>query len=98
MTSPISPYAAAAIGTFIGGTAVGIVAAVDAKEKQKTVADNNKRALEIEAKQKRCQFNLNDCYECVEYYILQNENTAEDWKRQLNSIAQEMNQEYKITK
>ncbi|MCD8328237.1 MAG: hypothetical protein LUC25_03975 [Ruminococcus sp.] len=86
LTPGVSDYTAAAVGTFIGGTAVGMVAAEKAREYRKEVAENERQIRAHEIKKGGLWGELENCFEQVSAMIRQNEFTAKDWEQTLNNM------------
>lgn len=94
LSRPISPYTAAMLGTQIGGVAVGVVAAQNAIEKQKTYEKNKVDVIRSQIKVGNALDKLTYCHASVIEILKTSEETKSDWENRKFEIEKEMKERY----
>ena len=96
LTRPVSPYTAAAIGTQIGGVAVGVAAAQNALKKQEAYEKNVKDVIMASIKTGNALDKVTYCYESIISIILKKPISADDWRKVTTSVDNEIREKYRV--
>lgn len=92
---PISPDTAGIIGTVIGGTAVGIVSALNAKEKEEQYRQNAKKVIQSQIEIGSAYEQLFKCCSCIEAILKTQDTTRNDWEKIRYPIRADINRKQK---
>ncbi|MCM1089735.1 MAG: hypothetical protein NC092_01200 [Butyrivibrio sp.] len=95
LPEPVSPNTAAIIGTVVGGTAVGMAAALSAKEKETQYRQNEKAVIRSKFETKNAYKQLSKCCLCIEDILKTQEATRVDWENTLSLIRENIDKEQK---
>lgn len=90
LSKPPNPYTAAYIGEMVGGTAVGMVAAQNAIEKEKAYKENRNAVFLSQINVGNAYDKLNNCYWSIVSIIEMIERNKEDWDKTVNDIIAEL--------
>lgn len=93
---PMSTEKAAFIGTKVGGTAVGVAAALNAEKKQEQYKKDMQRYNETEAKKGSSIKETEEIFNRIESIICNNNTANEEWNTIKNNISKQLLQEYRI--
>lgn len=96
LKKPHSPYSAAYVGTKVGGTAVGIVAAEQAKEKQIAYEQSLKAVCSADSEKRHSINRIENCCGTILKIIRKKEHLKNDWNKEKNTIKSNLEEEYKI--
>lgn len=93
MYKPVSPNTAAAIGSAIGGTAVGIVAALNAKEREEVYRKNAQDVITSKIETGTTSEQLYACRSSIINLLSMKESTRRDWEEMVSVIRMEVKKE-----
>lgn len=92
---PVSPDTAAIIGTAMGGTAVGIVAAMNAREREAAYRQNALDVIRSQIETGSAYEQLHKCYSTIIAIINTKENTKNDWDNTKFLISKEIDEKHR---
>lgn len=95
LSKPVSPDTAAIIGTAIGGTAVGIVAAMNAREREVAYRQNALDVIQSQVETGSAYERLNKCYSTIVAIINTKESTKNDWDNTKLLIQKEIDEKHR---
>lgn len=93
---PMSSTNAAIIGSAVGGTAVGMAAAIDAEKKQAQYEQNYSRYISNHVSKVRINSDIAWCYRRIEGEISKNENAKFFWENKKREVISKHQREYRL--
>lgn len=97
LKKPHSPYSAAYLGTKIGGTAVGVVAAQQTKEKQEAYEKSLKAAYTSDSNKKHSINRIENCSGTILKIVKRKEHLKNDWNKEKAAIKAKLDEQYKVS-
>lgn len=88
LRKPVSPATAGAIGSAIGGTAVGVAAVLDAIEEEEKYRQTAQRVDQARYSERVAYRRLYECYVGIVAIIRTKETTRKDWENQCRLIRE----------
>lgn len=92
-----SPYTAAYLGTKVGGTAVGVVAAQQAKEKQKAYEQSLYAAHSADSEKKHSINRIENCCGTILKIVKKKEELKNDWDKEKAAVRTKLDEQYRVS-